>query len=163
MKYDVIDNFLDPEDHRKIYSAIYGNGNFPWFIFDDKAFGEKEDTGYYFSHLLYFDSQVRSTYFDLIVPILNKLNPKHVIGAKANLYPKTDRLIHNPTHIDYDYEHAGAVYSINTNNGHTNLGNGIQIESVENRLLIFDGSKPHNATNCTDKIARVNINFNLMF
>ena len=163
MKYEVIDNFLDEDYFIKIHSSIYCNVNFPWFLFDDKAFGEKEDTGYYFSHLFYFDDKVTSIYFDLIVPILNKLNPKYVIGAKANLYPKTDRLIHNPTHIDYDYQHNGAVYSINTNNGHTNLGNGVKIKSIENRLLIFEGSKPHNATNCTDKVARVNINFNLLF
>ena len=43
MKYEVIDNFLDQEDFKIIHSAIYGNLNFPWFLFDDKAFGEKED------------------------------------------------------------------------------------------------------------------------
>jgi len=35
-----------------------------------------------------------------------------------------------------------------------------KVESVENRLLLFDPSETHNSTSCTDEKVRVNINFN---
>ena len=36
----------------------------------------------------------------------------------------------------------------------------LKIESIENRLLIFDASVPHHSTTCTDDKCRVNVNFN---
>ena len=37
---------------------------------------------------------------------------------------------------------------------------GEKIESIENRLVIFDSKKLHASTYCTNKKVRVNINFN---
>jgi hypothetical protein len=34
------------------------------------------------------------------------------------------------------------------------------IESIENRALFFDSSKPHSSTTCTDKQMRINFNMN---
>ena len=34
------------------------------------------------------------------------------------------------------------------------------MESVKNRLLLFDSSRPHKSTSCSDKKCRMNININ---
>ena len=38
----------------------------------------------------------------------------------------------------------------------------LEINSIENRLLLFDGSKPHCSTTCSDDKCRVNVNFNFL-
>ena len=85
-----------------------------------------------------------------------------LIRVKANLYLRTDEIEHHDTHVDYDFENNAAILYINTNNGLTVLEDGTEIESVANRLLFFDGSKPHHSTTCTDQKRRVNINVNYM-
>ena len=41
-----------------------------------------------------------------------------------------------------------------------NQEDGTKIESVANRVLLFDSSRPHSSTRCTDQKVRVNINLN---
>ena len=55
-----------------------------------------------------------------------------------------------------------AIFYVNTNNGLTVLDNGTEVESVSNRLLLFNGASMDHSTSCTDKKRRVNINFNFM-
>ena len=78
------------------------------------------------------------------------------------MYPSTPVITHHEPHVDLEYEHKGAIFYINTNNGVTVLEDGTEIESIENRLLLFDSSKKHNSTSCTDAKVRVNINFNYL-
>ena len=85
-----------------------------------------------------------------------------LIRAKSNLYGRTQELIHHDNHIDMNFEHRGGILYINSNNGFTVLEDGTEIESISNRLLLFDPSKPHHSTSCTDVKRRVNINFNYM-
>ena len=56
---------------------------------------------------------------------------------------------------------ATSLY-INTNNGYTLFKSGEKIDSVANRLLIFDGLKEHSTVVQTDTPARYIINFNLL-
>ena len=48
---------------------------------------------------------------------------------------------------------------MNSNNGYTSI-NKDKIESIENRILLFDPSVEHNSVTCTDEKVRLNINFN---
>ena len=52
------------------------------------------------------------------------------------------------------------MFYLNDNDGVTVLNDGTEVESVANRLLLFDASKPHHSTTCTDADRRVNLNFN---
>jgi hypothetical protein len=52
------------------------------------------------------------------------------------------------------------VFSLNTCDGFTSLEDGTKIESIENRLLLFDSNKPHASSTCTNAKARFNMNFN---
>jgi len=62
-------------------------------------------------------------------------------------------------HVDYN-DVTTAIFYINTNNGWTNFKNGDKVESVENRLVIFDSNLEHEGVTCTDEIRRLVINFN---
>ena len=92
--------------------------------------------------------------------VLKKIEIKSLIRVKLNSYAKEDKLVEHELHTDYDYSNNGAVLSINTCDGYTKLEDGTKIESVANRMLFFDASKPHCSTNTTNKTRRVNINFN---
>ena len=85
---------------------------------------------------------------------------KAIIRIKANCYPSTHTIIHHNNHQDYPFPHKGAIFYLNTNNGLTILDDTHEIKSVENRLLIFDSSKIHRSTTCTDDKVRMNVNFN---
>jgi hypothetical protein len=159
-QYEVIDNYLPQEDFVKIKSTIMSN-DFAWFYNEDVTFLKDHNSeSLYFIHLLYTNNQPNSNHFDIVMPILKKINPKAIIRIKANLYPNLNKKIENKPHIDYDYEHKGALFYINTNNGDTVLNDGTRIEAVENRILFFNPNELHNSTHCTDKKARFNININ---
>ena len=85
---------------------------------------------------------------------------KSLIRIKANLYPKTDKIIEHDFHADFDFSHKSGLYSLNTNNGFTIMEDEEKIESVANRMIIFDASKLHKSTTCTDENFRANIVFN---
>ena len=80
--------------------------------------------------------------------------------AKVNLYLKTTKIIEHAKHVDYPIPHKGAIIYLNTCDGYTRLHDGTKIESVENRLLLFDSSKLHNSTSTTNSLGRYNININ---
>ena len=147
------------------------SSGFQWFYnhsveFDSSNYGGY-DLNYYFTHMFmvsrgHDDKYIHSTsdWFDILTPIIGVLKPKSLIRVKGNMYPSTPKIIHHKNHVDLTHEHKGAIFYVNTNNGVTALEDGTEIESIENRLLLFDSSKKHNSTSCTDAKVRVNINFN---
>ena len=162
--HKVIDDFLDKEDFLNIHNLIM-NEPFPWFYMDSyKETGldkSKSDNFSYYLHMLYDNTVPTSPHFETIMEcVLKKIEIKSLIRVKLNSYIKEDKLVEHELHTDYDYSNNGAVLSINTCDGYTKLEDGTKIESVANRMLFFDASKPHCSTNTTNKQRRVNINFN---
>lgn len=159
MKYEIIDNFLNIEEFNTIKNIVCGN-EFSWYFQDTVAHIDDTDA-YYFTHTFYNHSNVRcGLYNTIIIPILKKLDVCAIIRTKANLYTNVGQFIENKNHMDYTYEHKGAILYLNTNNGYTILEDGTKIESIENRLLKFEPHKNHRSTHCTDVKRRLNINFN---
>lgn len=161
---EIIDDFLDKKDFLFIHNLIM-NEPFPWFYMDSyRETGlEKDKTNnfFYYLHMLYDNNLPTSPHFETIVPhILKKLQVKTLIRIKVNSYAREDKLIEHDLHTDYDYSNYGAVFSINTCDGYTKFEDGSKVESVANRLVLFDASKPHCSTNTTNQSRRVNINFN---
>ena len=156
----IIDNFLSEDEYLKIrYMMLDDWRNFPWFYTPHVA--DEEDKNIYFIHT--FQEQkcdVESPYLHNLHTILKKLNIDDLWRVKGNLYPNQNKFIEHNTHVDYDEPHQAAIYYINTNNGYTKFEDGTKVDSVANRLLLFDGSKKHASTNCTNDKIRVNINFN---
>jgi len=158
MNYKIVDNFLPKQEFLNIKNKMLGS-NFSWYLNRYVAQFTSKD-GFYFTHTFYKNNHSNSNEFNLLLPILNKLNIRSLIRAKANLYSKTDKIFEHDKHIDMGFSHRGFIFYINTNNGFTRLENGKKIESIENRGLFFDSSKLHNSSTCTDESMRVNINFN---
>jgi|688.fasta_scaffold448417_2 hypothetical protein len=175
MTYKVYDNFLDKQDFLNLKNTMLGN-NFPWFYHektittymensafyrDDKSFAKSGD--YQFTHNFYSNHLANSTFFELVIPLIQKINPKSVVRIKANLTNKTDRSMVYGFHVDQDNAPSNlktAVYYVNTTNGPTLFEDGTEVESLENRLVIFDTNLVHSAVSQTDERARIVINFN---
>jgi hypothetical protein len=161
MSYKIIDNALPDEEFFKIKSFIL-NPDFPWNLTPMVTNDEENlptNASYYFTHEFWsgFNTEPQAQVF---APLLNIMECNAIMRIKGNLYPSTEIIIHHDNHIDYEFPHKGAIFYLNTNNGLTILEDKINIESIENRLLLFDPSKPHRSTTCTDDKCRVNINFN---
>lgn len=158
--FQILDNFLPQEDFNNIKNFIL-NPHFPWNL-TTVVSNDKEDlpmTGsYYFTHEFWsgFHTEQEAQIF---APILNKIECRAIMRIKGNLYPSTETIIHHMDHIDYEFAHRGAIFYINTNNGLT-VVNGEEVESIENRLLLFDPTVPHHSTTCTNDKCRINVNFN---
>ena len=160
MSYIIIDNFLSLDDHLKIKTEMMDTKNFPWYYCPTVAYKDVEEDSFYFSHTFYDTPYVKSNFFELLLPLIAKVDAKSLIRVKGNLYTNMGKWIGNGMHVDYDYQHKGAVYYVNTNNGYTVLEDGTKIDSIANRIVFFDSSKPHHSTHCTDEKVRVNINMN---
>jgi hypothetical protein len=134
----------------------------PWFFQSGVAgpLDVNKDKSFYMVHPLYSNNEPRSSYFKELSPLLKKLKIVCLIRIKANLYPNTKRLQVHPMHTDYPYSHSTALLSLNTCDGYTKFKDGTKIDSVANRVLLFDASKEHCSTTTTNVYARINININ---
>ena len=161
VKHQVIDNFLPKENFIKIKELLLGK-DFSWFYYSNISFNKKsEGPLFYMTHLFYEQNKPNSNFYDFLKDnLLNFMDIKSLIRVKANFYPNQSIKEINEMHVDYDFKHKGAIFSINTNNGGTLLKDGTKIDSVENRILFFDPSIEHDSENCTDQKVRVNININ---
>jgi hypothetical protein len=156
---EIIDNFLTEKDFEAIEKVILSE-DFAWYYNDSVSY-ENDGKDFYFTHMVYNSVGVRSHLYEALTPLLNKLNIDKLIRIKVNLYPKTNVIAHHNSHVDTDYQHKGAILYMNSNDGLTVLKYK-SINSIKNRVLLFDPSKPHNSTTCTDKKYRININVNYL-
>lgn len=161
INYKIQDNYLPEKLFKELKNKIMGD-MVPWFFQHQiNTMHNKEDLSCYFTHLVFFDQIPLSQIFPEIHQIFKKkLDAKAFIRIKLNCYPRTQKIETHEPHIDEDFEHKGAIFYINTNDGYTILDNKVKIESIENRILLFDSHKPHSSTSCTNQKARFNINFN---
>lgn len=158
---EIIDNFLPQDEFLKIKNSIL-NPTFSWHLNPNVSNLQEKlkiQSSYYFTHLFYLNLYIDQN-CSIFSDILNILKVKSLIRIKANLYPSTEKIICHTPHCDYDFDHKGAIFYLNTNDGFTILEDGKKVESIENRLLLFNPSKPHSSTTCTNDKCRVNINFN---
>jgi len=156
----IIDNFLDKETFNNI-KKILEQDMFAWYV--NKGVTNINNTNkdhYVFFHKFYENNTINSNYFTNLKPVLDTLNVKALLRIKANLYPKTHKIIEHDWHQDYSFTHQAALLMINTNNGFTIMENKEKIETKENRMLLFDAHKLHKSTTCTDKNFKINIVFN---
>ena len=158
MKHEIIDNVLSAINCQQIKGGMLG-ADFGW-RFNEHISDKTDSENFYFTHLFSGNLQIKSNFFQFILPLLEVLKVKALIRVKGNLYTRTEKREVHPSHVDYDFKHKGAIFYVNTNNGLTILKDDTEIKSVENRLLLFDASEPHRSTSCTDEKYRMNININ---
>ena len=160
--HEIIDNFLDKDLFTQIQNLIVWNHTFPWYLAKNVA-GTEEDEGFYATHTVYLDSVRVSNHYNFLRQLLVKLPDLNaLIRVKINFYPQSKVIYEHTKHIDYKIKHKGALFSLNTCDGFTRLDDGTKIESVENRLILFDPSIMHNSTTTTNAKGRFNININYL-
>lgn len=136
--YEVVDNFLPEEEHKKIFEVMKDTG-FDWHFADKITIEQKEkDIFFYFCHIFYNQTSLyQSTFFQLMFPLLKKIDPKALIRVKGNLYLNQGLGVkEHAEHTDYPFKHKGALYSLNTCDGYTKIGNE-KIPSVKNRIIFL--------------------------
>jgi hypothetical protein len=158
-QYEIIDNFLSAFEFKEIETYIMQT-NFPWH-FNDGVASLEDNENYFFTHSVFGNNYIYSPEtFNRLTPLINKLDIKSLIRIRLNMFTNIGKEAESASHVDQTYAHKGAIFYLNTNNGYTILEDGTRIESVANRILKFDTSKPHKATFCTDLKRRLNININ---
>jgi hypothetical protein len=160
--YTIVDNFLSDCQFNLICKQTIENDYFPLY-FKKYVAHENSNDGIYFTHKFFDDGKVTSSFFHILDPILNKISPKQILRIQFNLYPKTIFIKRHTYHKDFNFSHNGLIYYLNSNNGKTILKNEVfntKIKSLQNRALLFDPSKKHASTTCTNQKFRSNIIFN---
>jgi hypothetical protein len=174
--YKVIDDFLPIDVFENIRNEILpgfpgtdeNKRRFSWCYEPSAIRLEKESENknenwrlIFFADMIYERTILSPDIFFKLVPHFDEsIGVRQFIRIKVNLYPNTETIEEHGMHIDFPFEHKGALFYLNTNNGYTKLEDGTKIESIENRLLLFDPNKLHTSSTCTDQPVRVNINFN---
>ena len=160
MDKKIIDNFL-PQDYFEYLQGMMLDHSFPWLYNAYVANkNENQDEHFYFTHNLFESFDRVSSVFEEFIPFFKPLEMNAMVRARAMLYVNQGRQIVHEKHTDFNYPHKTAVFYVNTNNGYTEFEDGTKVESVENRIVFFDGSIPHNSSTCTDQKIRSVISVN---
>ena len=165
----IIDNLLSQEDFNNLHDTMMSN-EFPWYWSWTKTrdpFDEGGDNCVHNCQLVhhYFRDFEKSTgYWYLIEPIVEYLNPTAFLRIKANLTLATPQIIETYMHTDFRPDEQGnwktALFYLNTNDGYTKFIDGEVVQTIANRLVIFDGHTKHCGTTHTNTKFRTVINFN---
>ena len=169
----VIDDFL-PKDKFKQIKDTYFNPNFLWRL--GPSLYEREDVillqdrnmDVQAVHMMYYWKNEKHELERLfpIAPLMAKLGvtKKNIIRSKMNCNFCKETPIRSGWHVDVGTELLGkgmtAVYYITTNNGKTLFQTGEEVESLENRIVIFPNDRMHSPQYQTDFPLRIVLNLN---
>jgi histidyl-tRNA synthetase len=174
--HQIINDTLPEEEFKKLTDLIIYNNKFPFTIEgcvahrpNDEGYDKEKEEDYrnwYAGHVAYIQNVPVSDAFEpiarILTPVFQNLGMRSLLRLKVNFYPYTHEIFEHMPHKDYEFPCAAGIISLNTCDGFTRLEDGTKVESIANRLLIFDSSKPHNSSTTTNAKARYNINFNYL-
>lgn len=167
MALNIIDNFLSQEELHALQHGMLSD-EFKWTLTNSVAPDTICDDLYNFQlfHIFYQSPFIVSDQFDLVNSILSKIKPQVLLRVKANFVPSTHNVVVHGYHKDVPNDIAKisktAIFYLNTNDGFTLFKSGERVDSVENRLVMFDANEEHSGTTCTDQKYRVVINLNFL-
>jgi hypothetical protein len=169
MNIKIIDNFLPKEEFVNLQNVVLSDW-FPWYKLNFKinsqtmmADSNLEKYNLQFIHTFYKEHASKSDFLQYLNPILTKLNPLAIIRLKANLSTATSDIVEFGLHQDvYDSRITTGIYYFNTNNGYTFFDDGTNVQSIENRLVLFNSQMLHSGTTCTDEKFRCVLNLNFI-
>lgn len=163
--YKIIDNFLNNE-HFNVLKNIMFKEDFFWNYNKTQVYYiNKPSDGSMFFHRIFNNNRIIDHYLynEHMLHILDCLNCNALINIKANMYINVNNRFTSYWHTDHGIKNAfTAIFYMNNNNGYTLLDEDkkIKIDSVENRMVIFNSFIKHCAIRQTDEDRRVIINFN---
>jgi len=158
----IIHNCLSLNDLKPLQDTLTSK-DFPWFYREAEV--KKEDYSEYFTHTFYYaPDNLQSKWYELIVPILDKIKGSYLIWARANLLINKSTPLRSALHCDIDSEESTtAIFYVNTNNGFTLLKTKegeVKSKSEENKLILFNSQTLHQSVRQTDTNQRITLNFN---
>tara|TARA_R100000988_G_C3995522_1_gene165466 strand:+ start:60 stop:545 length:486 start_codon:yes stop_codon:yes gene_type:complete len=154
----VIENFLDESDFLNLENYLLEK-ELPWYY---RGSTEYTDQIPYFTHSFFNEDRINSNSFNLIKPILNKLNYSSIIQVRANLFLQNENPVRTGWHIDYPYKNfKTAILYINESNGPTVFKDkNLKVFPKKNKILIMEGDTYHALYSQTDTKRRVVVNLN---
>ena len=173
-KIQIIDNFLNQDDFEELKLFLMSPRSQWRFVhFIAHKDGRDQDKDGYFVHS--FTDRDPTSFKErfsvspdyqkvsrLMECIKKKLNYREILRVRSSLYPRREKQKPDPFHVDYNFNHKVCIFYVNTNNGFTLFENGEKVNSVANRLMIFDGLEKHCSVVQTDTAARYIININIL-
>ena len=155
---EVRDNFLTDEEFKTVTDILHPKF-VPWSF--QQVVGDEEsnvDTtdNFQFSYTILPDT----IFYGCLIPLFDKMDMDVHFRLKINLNPKAHKVFEHGYHIDINIPSKTAIFYLNTNNGYTAFETGEKVESVANRLVVFDSHIKHTGTTCTDQKARLVLNIN---
>ena len=160
----IIDNYLEPELYKKISSYLKSDKASWYFKKEDTNHFSKNKNGF-FSFCFYNHGQPdHAKFYDLVVPILMKLDADACQQIRANLVVRDKDTVESGWHMDGPNPAAttGILYLTNCNSKtvvKTKDGD-VFVDSIENRMLLFPQNTEHKVIYQTDVHKRYVINFN---
>jgi len=156
----IYDDFLDSDTFDLLHSFFL---RAPWFYLPSISGSETDLDSFLFTHSFFnisnpFDKRPQNPC--ILKPLLSKLSPQHLLRVKANLQPKSNSITPCNFHTDFLLNQLTAILYLNSNNGYTLFKDGTQVDSVKNRLCLFDGHLEHAGTTCTNAKYRMTLNIN---
>ena len=153
---NIYKNFVDKKICKKIKDNMLGS-DFPWFYRKNQTTGDSS----FLYHVFFTNDKINSNLYNLIKPLVEKLNPDKLMNIRANLSLK--RPMKCNWHIDFEKskltpKSKTAIYYVNTNNGYT-IFKTKKVKSEANKMIIFNGNTQHKVKYQTDTDARIVINF----
>jgi hypothetical protein len=150
------DDFLTPDEFKGIEDMMLSE-DFPWYYNDYRTYFDDGDLQ--FVHGFYFNGIVQSRYFDVLLPLIKKIDIKSIVKIKANMTLKGTRCTET-LHTDVPFECNTGIFYINDNNGKTKFEDGFVADSKKNRYISFNSQLKHTGTIHTDTKRRIVLNFN---
>ena len=157
MKLKVIDDFLSSQDHSLLQKTMMENDEFSWTF--SNGINIPGDGHHQFTHVFYHQFEPRSKFFYDLAHIVNELGAVAFVRIKGNLNMETPERVQFGFHTDVD-DCITAIYYVNTNDGYTLFEDGTKVDSIANRMLVFDSNMKHAGCTPTDTLRRCVINFN---
>jgi hypothetical protein len=152
-----IKNFLNEQDFIKLKSFLFSQ-DIEWHFHKSQTLHGNDDE--YFDHCFFNKFEITSHSFNLLKPIIEKLNCKALIQIRANLLLNKDNHYVCGFHTDYTYECKTAIFYMNNCNGFTLFENNKKVMCEENKIVLFNSQNKHAAVNQTDEKQRIVININ---
>lgn len=171
MSREIIDNALPTEVFNNIKNELFSS-QFPWFFANNTIRANstlQSVTNYKFHHIVCGHEFPTTFAANFLQPLFKKLNVVSILFCRIFMSTYTGQNINHGFHCDAYADKTGnpvynhmntAIYYINTNNGGTEFEDGQFVNSVENRILIFNSQDRHAAVTATDVPARIVVNIN---
>jgi len=158
---EIFDNYLHKYDFIAMRESILRN-DFPWFYspFVANLNEEPEIDKFQFYNTLCIDNESKSNFYNLVDPLIKKINPSYIYRVKVNLGTRTANPVVGGLHSDTNFNNKTAIFYLNNNNGYTIFEDGSKIDSIENRLVVFDSHIKHSGVSQTNSNVRCVINLN---